>query len=84
MELFYKGVSWNQVEEPILWGIGLFVLAMILFALGSESVYQDHLASQEHASRGVECAQCDQALGTAQSIQSPCPRCGGNRYDYID
>jgi len=81
--LFDKGVSWSQVQEPILWGIGLFVLACILFAMGSETVYQGHLAQQEHDRRGIECAMCGQALGTAQSFQSPCPRCGSNRYDYI-
>ena len=28
----------------------------------------------------IFCAKCDQYLGTADSYDMPCPRCGSNRY----
>jgi drug/metabolite transporter (DMT)-like permease len=60
---------------PLIGIIGVFLLIIgLLWAVGA--------GKQESRRKRVSiyCAKCDQYLGTANGFDSPCPRCGSNRY----
>lgn len=44
------------------------------------TLFQAAANTAKGAKVSVCCAKCDQYLGTANRFDSPCPRCGSNRY----
>lgn len=77
----------NQYVVPSALIVNCFIalgLGLVAMFLGSEEAHEEREANSraewEHDNSPVVCAQCDQYLGLAKGFQSPCPRCGSNRY----
>ena len=78
--LFNKDITWNDVSQAVIYGSIALGSGVVLYAIGSQTVEKDYDDRQAHGRRSIVCAQCDQYLGIADSFESPCPRCGSNRY----
>lgn len=68
--------AYNKDKKPTLpMSIIFYVLVLILPALARMN--KQELQKENTA---VYCDKCDQYLGQGNSFDSPCPRCGSNRY----
>ena len=82
--LFDKGRGWSDYYPFFgLWVIGS-VIGAVLYGVGSEKFESNYETEKAHDRKDVFCASCSQLLGSASNFDSPCPRCGSNRYNFED
>jgi hypothetical protein len=64
----------SGIPMPVAFGIGGFfaLLGLFLFRAGASQAKKHQYS--------IYCAKCDQFLGRGDRFDSPCPRCGSNRY----
>jgi hypothetical protein len=55
-------------------------LGAFFIVLGIYMAFRAIKVTSARRSVQIACAKCDQYLGTANGFDSPCPRCGSNRY----
>ncbi len=72
--LNFFSILFAKPGAPLIWGLTI-VGGIIATIFG-----QQNRESSARAGIDIVCAKCDQYLGTANSFNSPCPRCGSNRY----
>ena len=82
--LFVKASTWADLNVAVLLGGAGLAAGIFLTFLGSETVREGFDDQGRHLARPIACARCAQYLGTAGGFESPCPRCGSNRYEYDD
>ena len=80
--LFVKETGWRDVKEFVLGAVICLIAGTILHTIGSETIERYVDEKEAHAVSDIVCAKCEQYLGIASEFESPCPRCGSNRYKY--
>jgi hypothetical protein len=80
--IFDKSMTWLDIKDFLFVSIASVIIGAILWVIGSQSVAEHHAYLERLSSRPIVCAACSQYLGSGGSFQSPCPRCGSNRYTY--
>ncbi len=78
--LFIKSSTWHDLSIWVYMGLATGTVGGIYWFIGSDKRYGLYQANKTRSQRKVYCSKCDQYLGIAKDFDSPCPRCGSNRY----